>query len=168
MKIDIKIDDKLKNIELIEKLDNKIKIKVDEKLYEIDAVMVEPGVYSILYKNKSFNIELVEKTDPKNLIVNTRFKSYNTKIIDAEAKYQQARQGSELEDDTIISSPMPGRVVKVLVKEGEQVKEGDTVVIVSAMKMESEYKVKQNRTVKEVCVSEGDNIVANQALVIVE
>lgn len=168
MKIDIKIDDKLKNIELIEKLDNKIKIQVDDKLYEIDAVMVEPGVYSILYKNKSFNIELVEKADPKNLIVNTRFKSYNTQIIDAETKYQQARKGNELEDDTMISSPMPGTIVKVLVKEGDKVKEGDTVVIVSAMKMESEYKVKQNRTIKEVCVSEGENVIANQALIIVE
>lgn len=168
MKVDIKIDDKLKNIELIEKLDNKIKLKVDDRIYNIDAVMVEPGVYSILYKNRSFNIELVENSGPKHLTVNTRFKSYNTQIIDAETKYQQARKGSELEDDGVISSPMPGTVVKILVKEGDTVNEGDTVVIVSAMKMESEYKVKQSRTVKEVCVKEGDNIQANQTLIIVE
>lgn len=168
MQIDIKIDDKLKNVELIEKLDNKIKLKVDDKIYSIDAVMVEPGVYSILYKNRSYNIELVEKSGPRNLTVNTRFKSYDTQIIDAETKYQQARKGSELEDDTVISSPMPGMVVKILVKEGDQVNEGETVIIVSAMKMESEYKVKQNRIVREVCVKEGDNIVANQALIVVE
>jgi biotin carboxyl carrier protein len=41
-------------------------------------------------------------------------------------------------------------------------------VVVSAMKMESEYKVKQDRKVVEICVAEGDNIEAHQPLVIVE
>lgn len=168
MKLDVKVNDNIKQIKLIEKLDNKIKISVDEKIYDVDAVMVEPGVYSILFNNQSYNIELVEKDNPKNLTVNTIFKSYDTEIIDAETKYMQSRKGSDLEDENIISSPMPGQVVKILVKEGDEVNEGETVIIVSAMKMESEYKVKQKRTVKEVCVAEGDNIGSNQALIIVE
>ena len=61
-----------------------------------------------------------------------------------------------------VISPMPGKVVQVLVSEGDVVKEGETVVIISAMKMESEYKVKKDRTIKEIKVKEGDTITANQ------
>jgi len=48
------------------------------------------------------------------------------------------------------------------------VKAGDTVIIVSAMKMESEYKVKKDRVIKEIKVKEGDTIQANQPLVVIE
>ena len=168
MKLDIKINEKLKEVELIEKLDNKIKISVDGKVYDLDSVMVEPGVYSVLINNKSYNVELVERDGPKKLTVNTIYKSFEASIIDAEEKYKNLRKGSDLEDNSIISSPMPGTVVKILVKEGDEVAEGETVIIVSAMKMESEYKVNQKRKVKEICVSEGDNITSNQALIIVE
>ena len=54
------------------------------------------------------------------------------------------------------------------VKKGDKVKAGETVIIVSAMKMESEYKVKQDRVVKDVKVKEGDTVDGNQPLVIVE
>jgi biotin carboxyl carrier protein len=168
MKLDIKINEKIKEVELIEKLDNKIKISVDGKVYDLDSVMVEPGVYSVLINNKSYNVELVENDGPKKLTVNTIYKSFDASIIDAEEKYKNLRKGSDLEDNNIISSPMPGTVVKILVKVGDEVSEGETVIIVSAMKMESEYKVNQKRKVKEVCVSEGDNIKSNQALIIVE
>jgi biotin carboxyl carrier protein len=63
---------------------------------------------------------------------------------------------------------MPGKIVKILVKIGDKVKAGDTVVIVSAMKMESEYKVKNDRTIKDILVKEGDTIDGNQPLIIIE
>ena len=63
---------------------------------------------------------------------------------------------------------MPGKIVKVLFDVGDKVKAGDTVIIVSAMKMESEYKVKTDRVIKEIKVKEGDTIQANQPLVIIE
>ena len=58
--------------------------------------------------------------------------------------------------------------MKIPVKKGDKVSAGDTVIIVSAMKMESEYKVKIDRVVKEIKVKEGDTIAANQPLIIVE
>jgi len=63
---------------------------------------------------------------------------------------------------------MPGKIVKIMVKKGDVLKAGDTVIVVSAMKMESEYKVKQDSTVQDILVSEGDTIEGHQPLVIVE
>jgi biotin carboxyl carrier protein len=88
--------------------------------------------------------------------------------MDAEAKYLRGRKHEDLDDDSAISSPMPGKVVKILVKIGDKVKAGDTVIIISAMKMESEYKVKRDRVIKDILVKEGDTIDGHQPLIIIE
>jgi biotin carboxyl carrier protein len=54
------------------------------------------------------------------------------------------------------------------VKTGEKVEQGQTVIIVSAMKMESEYKTGKAGTIKEIHVKEGDTIEGNQPLLTIE
>jgi biotin carboxyl carrier protein len=141
---------------------------LDNKLYDLDIVEVERGVYSIIHQNTSFNVELVQAKNAKSYIVNTLYESFDVQIIDAEAKYLMNRKKDDGEDEKVIASPMPGKVVKVLVKEGDEVKAGETVVVVSAMKMESEYKVKQDRVIKKVLVKEGDTVAGDQPMVIIE
>jgi len=169
MKVDIKIEDLTYEVELIERKGDLITLRIDGEILETDVQNINPNTYSFLYNNISLDVEVQESGKNKNYIVNTMMERFETTIIDAEAKYQMARgKGSGGEDENAISSPMPGQVVKILVKEGDEVKAGDTVVIVSAMKMESEYKVKQDRKIIEVCVAEGDNIDSHQPLIIVE
>lgn len=167
MSTEIKINDRTALVEVISREGDKVIISIDGKKYEADVVMVEKGVYSIIIDHKSHNIELIN-TDSKNYLVNTYSKSYDVEIIDSESKYQKSRKRADNEQGSVISSPMPGKVVKILVKVGDEVKAGDTVVIVSAMKMESEYKVKQDRIIREIKVKEGDIIQANQPLVVIE
>ncbi len=169
MKLEIRIGERTAEVELIERNDNIAKVSVDGNVYEIDAAELQKGVFSVLHENKSYNIEVVDGDKPKHYKLSSGFNQYDAEIIDAEAKYLKARgKGGGAEDENAISSPMPGKVVKILVKEGDEVPSGTTVIIISAMKMESEYKVKQDRKIIEVCVKEGDNIDGGQPLVIVE
>ena len=169
MIVDIKIEDKTYECELIERNGDNVKIKIDGKVLEADIQNLTSNIYSFLFENKSYDVEVREGDKNKEFVVNTMMERFETTVIDAESKYQMARgKGDGGEDENAISSPMPGQVVKILVKEGDEVKAGDTVVIVSAMKMESEYKVKQDRKIIEVCVAEGDNIDSKQPLIIVE
>ena len=168
MSLEIKIDDRIAEVKLIEKDGNLIKIEVNDKVYDLDLEMVENGVYSIISNNMSYNVELIEKEDHRHFNVNTLYNSYDVEIIDAETKYKQGRTIDEVDDIRKIASPMPGKVVKILVEVGDEVKEGDTVIIVSAMKMESEYKVQKDRVVKEILVKEGDTVDGNQTLIVVE
>jgi len=168
MALEIGIDGKTVSVELLGKDGDIHKVAIDGKVFEVDLVEVEKGVYSMLYKNKSYNVELTPGKEPKTYTINTLYNAYEVKILDAEAKYLEARKLDELSEDVVISSPMPGKVVKILVKKGDRVKAGDTVVIVSAMKMESEYKVKKDRLIKDVKVKEGDVVDGNQPLIVVE
>jgi biotin carboxyl carrier protein len=169
MGFEVKMGDRIANVELLTRAGSKIYIAVDDKKYNLDLEMVEPGVYSIICDNKSYNIELANTDSSKKYHVTTFYRSYNAEIIDSESKYLKSRsKGFEEEGETVISTPMPGKVVKIPVKVGDSVVEGETVIIVEAMKMQSEYKVKKDRVIKSILVKEGDTINANQPLIIVK
>ena len=167
MSTEININDRNALVEILSRDGNKVRISIDGKKYDADVVMVEEGVYSIIIDNKSHNIELIQ-TDNKSYMVNTYARSYDVEIVDAESKYLKSRRREDGHEESVISSPMPGKIVKILVKVGDEIKAGDTVVIVSAMKMESEYKVKKDRVIKEIKVKEGDTVQAHQPLVVIE
>ena len=67
-----------------------------------------------------------------------------------------------------VVAPMPGKVVRVLVKPGDEVKPKQGLVVIEAMKMENELKAARAGKVREVHVSEGQSVDAGAALVIVE
>lgn len=67
-----------------------------------------------------------------------------------------------------VYAPMPGRITKVMVKKGDTVKAGDTVLIVEAMKMENEIHTPIDGVVKEIYVEEGDNANPDETLVYVD
>ncbi len=171
MILEINIDNRSAEVELLKKENNKTKLSIDGKQYDVDIVAIEPGVYSILLNDKSYNIELKHRDNSKNysVIVDTLYNSYDIEIVDAESKYQKNRQKDDIDDENVtLSTPIPGKVVKILVKVGEHLKAGETAIIVEAMKMQSEYKVKKDRVVKEILVKEGDAVQGNQPLIIVE
>jgi biotin carboxyl carrier protein len=166
MDLEIRLADRTSKVHLLSNDGSKFKIAVDDHVYEIDALMVENGVYSILYQGESHNLELIKGDDSKQYQVNTLYHSYEIEIIDAQTKYLRNRSGKQYgaNGDTI-SSPMPGKVVKIPVKVGEKLNSGDVAIIVEAMKMQSEYKVSKDCKIKEISVKEGDTVSANQVLI---
>lgn len=166
--IEINIEDRTATVELLARENNNFQISIDGKVYDANIIMVERGVYSVLVDGKSYNVELFETNGPKEYLINTFYHSYDVEVVDSESKYLKSRTKDDNHQEAVISSPMPGKVVKIPVKVGDKVDAGETVIIVSAMKMESEYKVKIDRVIKEIKVKEGDTIAANQPLIIVE
>jgi len=169
MELEVKIDQRLSKVKLISRSNNKVKVAVDGKIYDIDLCKVEENEYSLLHKGQSHNIEVVEGETSKRYIAHTYFKSYDIEIVDSETRYQQNRnKGSLDQNENTISTPMPGKVVRIPVKVNQNVSAGQTVIVVSAMKMESEYKVNRDAVIKKILVKEGDTVKSNQPLVIIE
>jgi biotin carboxyl carrier protein len=169
MILEIKIGDRTADVELISKEGNKVQVSIDNKMYEVDIVMVENGVYSIILNNKSYNIELVRDETGKKYMVNTPYNYFPLEIIDMQAKYMKNRMKDDVDSSQDrIFSPMPGKIIKITVKKGEEVTAGQTVIIVEAMKMQSEYKVKRDSKIKDILVKEGDTVEGNQTLIVLE
>jgi len=169
MSFEIQINNRTAWVNLIGQEGNILKIEVDGNVYEVDLLHTSDGSFSIIEGGKSYNIELVPGNQPKKFTAHTLYNTYDITIIDAEARYLINRKlNSTGSNQKYISSPMPGKVVKILVNEGDIIKAGETAIVISAMKMESEYKAPVNGLVKKVNVSEGDTIQSDQILIELE
>ncbi len=162
--MEIHIGDRVADVSLVSKEGNKVSLTIDGVPYEVDIVMAENGSCSILHDGKSYNTEFVRREGGKNYTVNSHYQSYNIDIIDSQAKYLRMRKGSDEKQQDKIVSPMPGKVVKIPVKVGDQLEAGDIAVVIEAMKMQSNYKVNSPCVVKEILVNEGDAVASNQTI----
>ena len=160
--MEIHIGDRVADVTLVSKEGNKVQLTIDGVPYDVDIVMAENGSCSILHEGKSYNAELIRKEGGKSYTVNAHYQSYNIDIIDSQAKYLR-KGGDEKQQDKIVS-PMPGKVVKIPVKAGDRLQTGDIVVVIEAMKMQSNYKVNSECVVKEILVNEGDSVNSNQVI----
>ena len=101
--------------------------------------------------------------------MNTFAKTFNVEIVDAESKYISSRsQGMEAEEENSVVSPMPGKVVRIPVSVGDAVTAGQTLIVVEAMKMQSEFKASHDKKVLEILVKEGDTVNAHQLMMKLE
>ena len=169
MAYEVNLGHRSAKIDILNRNGNNVLLDIVGHNYDVDIVMVENGVYSIVYNGHSYNVELIEGDNSKTYIVNTFAKTFNVEIVDAESKYISSRkQGLDAEEENTVVSPMPGKVVKIPVTVGEQVSAGQTLVVVEAMKMQSEFKATHDKTVLEILVKEGDTVDAHQLMMKLE
>jgi len=168
MSLELKIDTRVAKINVIEKNGSKYKVEIDNRIYDLDIEKVEIDAYSIIMDGKSINMEMIEGHTPNHYKVNTIENYYEIDVIDAATRYRSTSKGHLSTGKNIISTPMPGKIVKIPVAEGDEVREGQTIIVVSAMKMESEYKSPGIGTVKKIFVHEGDAVEGQQPLVEIE
>ena len=145
--MEIHIGDRVAEIELVSKEDNKVVLTIDGKPFEADVVMAENGTCNILMDGRSANAQLIRRENGKSYKVNTHYSSFKNDRI---------------------TSPMPGMGVKIPVTAGQEMRTGDTVIVIEAMKMQSNYKVTSDCRIKEILVQEGDNITGDQTLITLE
>lgn len=155
-------------VTLLQKEGNHVKVEIDGKVYDVDVCMLEKNICSIIHKGNSYNAELMRNNDGKHYRVNLNYSVYDIDMLDSQAKYMRMRRskasGAGSQANTI-TAPMPCKIVKLFVKPGDELKAGDSVLTMEAMKMQSNYKVAEDCTIKEVLVNEGDSVMANAVLV---
>ena len=166
--MEIHIGNRVADVELLGKDGNKVRLDIDGQPYEVDIVMAENGACSILHDGHSYNAELIRSGGGKNYQVNTLFSSYSVDIIDSQAKYLRMRKNSEEKQGDKVVSPMPGKVMKIPVNEGDLLSAGDIVVVLEAMKMENNINADKDGKITAINVSKGESVLEGTDLVIIE
>ncbi len=159
-----KIDNRLREVEMISKDGNKVEIAVDGKIYDIDVVMSESGFCSIIHEGRSYNAESVKHAEGKYTIT-THFRHFDIELSSPQKKYLRGRQSAVDDVQETIISPMPGKIIKIMVEENMEVKQGDPLIVVEAMKMQSTYTAAQNAIIDKIHVSEDDSVLRDQLLI---
>src|SRR6185436_17721821 len=122
-------------------IDQNDEITLQEEVVDIDfAAVGEGGLYSLLVNNESFEA-MVEERDGMWYVL-MRGDLYEVSVTDQRTQLLRARAGAHIPDtgEIAIKSPMPGLIVKIPVEQGQQVEQGQTVIILESMKMENELK----------------------------
>lgn len=142
-------------------------VKVRGKVHLVDAFRHDYGTLSLIVDGASHSAML----DWRDTRVSVRLRHATIPLEILDEKRLRMRRASgkfTLEGRQTVSSPMPGKVVKVLAAVGDEVKQGQGLVVVEAMKMENELKSPKDGKVVEVEVREGQAVEANAKLCTVE
>jgi biotin carboxyl carrier protein len=123
--------------------------------------MAEPGVYSVLLEGRMYDAR-VEETPAGMAIVIDGYR-FEMEVRDPRRwSPKDAARGAD--GVQTLSAPMPGKVVRVLVSPGEEVKAGQGLLVVEAMKMQNEMKASRAGRILSVTVKEGATVTAGEVL----
>jgi len=142
-------------------------IRFDNQRFEADLRQVGPGSFSILIGNRSFDLDLVREGE--EIVVASRTGLTRLSLVDA-ARHamRSAQRKREVSGRVELKAVMPGRIVNVLVTQGDEVQADQGIVIVEAMKMENELKSPKAGKVVEVKVVAGQTVEKGELLVVIE
>ncbi len=143
------------------------RVSVDGNEFVVDGKKTGRTNYSLIVDNRSFEIEVDNSEDEYRVLVDGR--NYHVHLVDERrVRVGGAESDSQLHGRQRVSVPMPGKVIAVLVSEGDVVEKGQGLVIVEAMKMENEVRSPSAGVVKEIRVKPGETVEGGAVLVIIE
>ncbi|MFW6043605.1 MAG: biotin/lipoyl-containing protein [Marinilabiliaceae bacterium] len=154
MKMLAKYGREQEEIKVIKREGPLLQVSIGGREYTLDVEKVEEGVYSVINNRKSHNMEIIKNEKKDIYTVNTRFKTFDIEIAPAGLSSGSSRKKAGQTEQ--ITAPIPGKIVSVKTAEGDPVEEYQTLVILSAMKMENELKAPANGIVSKIHVKEGD------------
>ncbi len=143
--------------------------EIDGRSYEIEVSEPEPNVYLLKNENKIYEIFVApndNSDEPLKVKIGTQ--DFEINIVDPK-KLRGMNAGDIAADGVVeIKTAMPGKIVRVLLEKGAEVKIGEGVIVVEAMKMQNEMKSPKDGIIKEINFNEGDTVIAGDVLVIIE
>ncbi len=137
----------------------------DDSVDKADVEEPEPGVYSVLWKGRSYEAR-VERGEGL-IIVSIGGHRFEIAVRDPRS-WDRKRHGAGIEGRQNVTSPMPGKVVRVLVGVGEPVTAGQGLMVVEAMKMQNELKSPKAGRVATLHATEGTAVTAGLVLATIE
>jgi biotin carboxyl carrier protein len=164
MLYDVTIDGKNYRLDLTH-ADGRWSCRLDGRDMEVDAVLARPDVLSLRIGNLAYEVKSERVANDLHLWVgSTRFA---VEVRDPRSLRGRTR-AADAHGPKKVVAPMPGKVVRLLVREGDEVEPGAGVAVVEAMKMQNEIKSPKKGTIQKILASEGATVNAGDVLAIVE
>jgi len=145
-----------------EALNGELECVVDGRTLLVNVQSIKPGVLSLLVGGRQYRCIL----DGASVLVDGQRSAFE--VADPRSLRTRLGAGADQEGARSVKAPMPGRVVRVLVKVGDEVDAQQGLVVIEAMKMQNELKAPKAGKVIRVAVAEGDAVQAGGLLVVVE
>ena len=168
MKLGVKIGGKLHTVELLP-LGERLRFSLDGRVLRADAVEVAPGVYSILMDGESIEVRVEPQSGASiaGLRVIIGIREFSADVSDPRQWRRHRGGATEAQGRQQVLAPMPGKIIRVLVKAGDSVELRQGLVVVEAMKMQNEIRSPKSGKVERLMVIEGQAVNTGEILAIV-
>ena len=136
----------------------KYKFKIRGTNFDVEVQKAEKNIIELEVNGSKYKVELEQTIET----------SKTPKLVRSAVplpKTGERKIPKNLSSIVKIKAPLPGIITKVLIKEGDKVQEGDTLLMMEAMKMENNIQTEKAGTIKSIKVKEGDNVLQEDILV---
>lgn len=134
----------------------------------VDEKQISSNLKHILYKNQSYNVALVSiNKQEKTVVLKVNGSVYQVNIQDQFDQLLKQLGMDNLASNKVseVKAPMPGLVLNILIEVNSEVKKGDSLLVLEAMKMENILKSPSDGIVKSIKVHSGDKVEKGQVLI---
>ena len=164
MTYDVTINGQCYRLEL-DRAEGRWSCRLDGREIEVDAVLARPDVLSLRIGNKVYEVKSERVGGELCLSVGSVL--FAAEVRDPRSLRGRARATDD-QGPRKLTAPMPGKIVRVLVRKGEEVQPGEGILVVEAMKMQNEIKSPKKGTIQEILVIEGAAVNAGDVLAVIE
>lgn len=140
----------------------KYKYTIDGNEYEVTIGEIVENIVNVNVNGVDYNVEMEAEPEPekKKVVVKpvSQVTSDNAEVATA----------SSINTANALKAPLPGVITEIKVAVGDEVKKGDTVIVLEAMKMANNLESEKDGKVTAVCVKQGENVMEDTPLVVIE
>jgi biotin carboxyl carrier protein len=148
----------------LNRTDKGIEAKIGGRVYSMEVTRVRPGLYWLNWNETSIEVAVLPKGQSYSVSIGGH--RIQVEILDPRKKLQRALHH---EDSGVseIRAPMPGRIVRILASEGENVEARQGIVVMEAMKMQNEIRSDRNGRVIKLTVAGGETVGSGDLIAII-
>ncbi len=165
MTYEILIEGKPHKLELSQ-TDGRWNCRLDGKEYDIDAVVARRDVISLIINGDCYEVKREQTRNDLHIWVKSV--RFPVEVRDPRSLRSRRAAAGALEGPAKLVAPMPGKVVRLILREKDEVEAGHGILVVEAMKMQNELKSPKKGVVSKLLVKEGAAVNAGDVLAIVE
>ncbi|MGM0498030.1 MAG: biotin/lipoyl-containing protein [Bacteroidota bacterium] len=140
----------------------KFKFKIRGNSYDVEVKEFEDNIAKLEVNGTFYEVEVEQKETARSKTPKLVRSQVETKRSDSKIKKSVSSKVTQ------VKAPLPGNIFKILVKEGDEIKKGDNIMIMEAMKMENNVLAEKEGKIKSIKVNEGDSVLQNDTLAEIE
>jgi biotin carboxyl carrier protein len=142
------------------------KIRYQGKVVDIRLREDPNGFSYIVWKNKKYMLDIIEKNQNRyTVMINGVWHSFTVETPISLKRRRFLEQQGDASSSVSIEAPMPGKIIDIMVEEGTEVKEGEPIVILEAMKMQNEIASHVSGVVKSIAVKKNDSVMKDDVMI---
>lgn len=139
------------------------KYTINGNKYEVTIANIEDNIANVVVNGEEYKVEMEKEPEPQKKKVVVKPVAQQ-----AAAPAQNSESSARVNMNNAIKSPLPGVITEIKVAVGDEVKAGDTVVVLEAMKMANNLDAEKGGKVTAVLVKEGESVMEDTPLVVIE